>query len=275
MHIIESLQGRLVLVKKQIMSSDFKQFKALHHQETPLLLGNVWNVQSARIFEKLGFQAIGTSSAAVAETLGYRDGEQMPFEDYFFLIRRIRESTPALLSVDLEAGYGATDKAIIENLKRLYDLGIAGINIEDSIVDDAGREIVSADNFAGKLESITGHLQSRNIDLFINVRCDAFLLNLPDAREEAIRRIGLYEKTGVHGIFLPCITKSDDIKATAAATQLPLNVMCMPGLPGFNALRSLGVKRISMGNFLHSATYRHMEALSGKVLEAGDFIALF
>lgn len=257
------------------MSSNFEQFKALHHQQEPLLLGNVWDVQSAIIMEKLGIKAIGTSSAAAAATLGYNDGEDMPFEEYFFLVRRIKAATSIPLSVDLEAGYGNTEAAIVENIQRLHELGVAGINIEDSIVDEQGRHIVPADSFAQQLENITGRLRQLGIDMFINLRSDPFLLGLPDAGKEAVQRIKAYEHSGVHSIFLPCITAVDDIKAAVAATQLPVSVLCMPGLPDFNTLQSLGVKRISMGNFVHGILYKKLEEMGQSIISEGSFAGLF
>lgn len=257
------------------MSSNFERFKALHHQQEPLLLGNVWDVQSAIILEKLGIKAIGTSSAAAAGTLGYNDGEDMPFEEYFFLIKRIRASTSIPLSVDLEGGYGDTEDVIVENIQRLHELGVAGINIEDSVVDEKGRHIVDTRSFAQKMGNISGRLRGLGIDIFINLRSDAFLLGLPDAAKEAVQRIKAYEHTGVHSIFLPCITAEDDIKAAVAATQLPVSVMCMPGLPDFKTLQSLGIKRISMGNFVHGVLYKKMEEMARGIISEGSFSGLF
>jgi 2-methylisocitrate lyase-like PEP mutase family enzyme len=257
------------------MDSQTIVFKELHTQEEPLLLGNVWDVQSARVLEKLGFKAIGTSSAAVAEMLGYKDGEGMPFEEYFFIVKRIKQSTGIPFTVDLEGGYGKTDAAIVKNIQRLSELGVAGINFEDSVVSNGARTIVSAEAFASKLNSIVSQLRSLKIDIFINVRCDAFLLGLAEARKEALRRIALYEKTGVHGIFLPCITADDDIRAATQATPLPVNVMCMPALPGFDQLKSLGVKRISMGNFVNGAIYKRMEELCAAIIREKNFAPMF
>lgn len=257
------------------MAADFNTFKALHAQESPLLIGNAWDAQSAKVLEKLHFKALGTSSAAVAETLGYADGENMPFSEYLMMIRRIKAVTSLPLSVDLEAGYGEVEGKVVENLKLLHGLGIAGINIEDSLVGDKGREMVDTEKFTKKLAAITGRLQEQEINIFINVRCDAFLLNLPNARAAAIQRMAAYEGAGAHGIFLPCITDTADIRAVVSATSLPVNVMCMPNLPDFNTLQSLGVKRISMGNFVHGAIYKHMETLAGKILADGNFSGLF
>ncbi len=257
------------------MSNTFESFKKLHYQNEALLLGNVGDAQSAKILEKLNYKAIGTSSASVAEALGYEDGENMSFEEYLFVIKHIKQVTSIPLTIDMEAGYGKTVDAIVENIKKLAELGVAGINIEDSEISKSERAIVDADQFATKLKGITEKLKAAKIDIFINVRCDAFLLGVPNATTEAVKRIKAYDKTGVHGIFLPCITNESDIKETVAATSLPVSVMCMPALPDFKTLSSLGVKRISMGPFLSRTVFKRMEELAVTIQKEGSFVSLF
>lgn len=253
----------------------FDDFKNLHFKGTPLLLGNVWNVQNAIQYEKLGFKAIGTSSAAVANNFGYEDGENMPFDDYFFMVNRIAKSTNLPLSVDIEAGHGSTIDAIVSNIQMLNTIGVVGINIEDSTVSQSKRVIVDATIFKAKLNKITDELKSKNIRMFINVRCDTFLLSLPNALEEAKFRIKLYETANADGIFLPCITDENDIKAIIESTKLPLNVMCMPDLPNFETLKKLGVNRISMGNFMDAYLNRQMEKATKQIIEMNSFSPIF
>jgi len=211
----------------------------------------------------------------VAATLGYADGEVMSFDEYFFLIKRIKAATPLPLSVDLEGGYGRTVDEIVSNIKRLHEIGIVGINIEDSAIENGSRKIAEGRSFAEKLKQISNGLTSNKVKIFINVRCDAFLLRLQNARQEALSRIKLYESQGINGVFLPCITEIEDIKAAVGATQLPLNVMCMPDLPDFQILESAGVKRISMGNFANINLYGQLEKTSRRILTDKNFSALF
>jgi 2-methylisocitrate lyase-like PEP mutase family enzyme len=257
------------------MKLSFEQFAKLHQQDEPLIIANVWNAQSARLFEKLKFKALATSSAAVASTLGYSDGEQMSFDEYLFVVKRIRAVTSLPLSVDLEGGYGATADEVVSNIKSLSKEGVVGINIEDSAIANGTRKILDAGVFADKLGQISAGLNVAAIQCFINVRCDAFLLGLPDTRMEAIKRIQLYQKQGIHGIFLPCITDLDDIKAAVQSTKLPLNVMCMPALPDFDALRGAGVKRISMGNFVNTFGYSIIEKATNEIIQKKNFSPLF
>jgi len=257
------------------MKSSIKNFRELHKAEQPLILGNVWNVQSAKIYQKLDYQAIGTSSAAVAHSLGYEDGENMPFGEYFFIIKRIIKNTSLPVSVDLEAGYGKDVETVFQNIKELAEIGVAGINIEDTIVFEGKRQLVDKIIFTSKLKSLTNLLTENNIDIFLNVRCDVFLLQLPNAVNEVINRIKLYEAQSVDGIFLPSITSENDIQKIITNTALPINVMCMPNLPDFKKLQSLGVKRISMGNFVNDFGYRKIEEISKAIISNQNFQSLF
>jgi 2-methylisocitrate lyase-like PEP mutase family enzyme len=175
----------------------------------------------------------------------------------------------------MEGGYGNTAAEVVSNIKKLAGIGVAGINIEDSAVKENLRSIIPGSEFAQKLSAICTQLKKEQVDVFINVRCDAFLLDLAEARQEALARIASYEKAGADGIFLPCITDPEDIGAAVNATKLPLNVMCMPNLPDFDTLQSLGVKRISMGNFVNGAVYKHLEEISGTIARQKNFSAVF
>lgn len=253
----------------------YLKFKELHHQAKPLLIGNVWNVQSAKIHEKLNFQAIGTSSAAIAHSLGYEDGEQMSFSDLLFMVERIRKSVALPLSVDIEFGYGNSAAEIADNIITLKKSGVAGINIEDSFFENGERKLKSSDQFFQLLQEVKNILTQQEISVFINVRCDAFLLNVPNAQQMATERIKKYEQAGVDGIFLPCITQESDIAKIVSQTLLPINVMCMPELPNFEKLEKLGVKRISMGNFLNGYVYTALENMTTKIVAEQSFNALF
>lgn len=257
------------------MISHYEIFKKLHESEKPLIFGNVWNVQSAKVFEQLKFDAVGTSSAAIAKSLGYEDGENIPFEEYFYLIKRISENINIPLSVDLEAGFGNEIETIFSNIKRLTEIGIAGINIEDSIIKNSSRIILPPGEFADKLIKICKKLDQEKVEIFVNVRTDTYLLNLENKLNETKNRIHLYESANIDGIFIPCITSVNDIKELVNSTKLPINVMCMPDLPSFKTLSDLGVKRISMGNFICDFVYSQMENKMNEVTADQNFNSLF
>ncbi|WP_299315098.1 isocitrate lyase/phosphoenolpyruvate mutase family protein [uncultured Aquimarina sp.] len=249
-------------------------FKELHNQKTPLLLGNVWDVPSTKTAEKLGFQAIGTSSAAIASLLGYHDGEEMRFSELAYFVKRIAANTHLPVSVDLESGYSRDPKIIAQHIKELVDFGVVGINIEDSISTDT-RILLDADVFANTIIAVKSILAQENIDIFLNVRTDGFLLGDPNPITTTKNRIQLYEAAGADGIFTPCIEQESDIKEIVTCTRLPVNVMCMPDLPDFETLSNLGVRRISMGNFLFDKMYGQLEITAKEVIEQQSFQSIF
>ncbi|NQX86564.1 MAG: isocitrate lyase/phosphoenolpyruvate mutase family protein [Flavobacteriaceae bacterium] len=249
-------------------------FKKLHYQDTPLLIGNVWDVPSTKTAQNLNFQAIGTSSSAIASILGYKDGEDLEFSELEYVVKRIAINTNLPLSVDLESGYSRQPKAIVNHIKRLAALGVVGINIEDSVVNEK-RMLLNANDFAKTLKEIRRELEKQNIDVFINVRTDTFILLQENVIKETKQRIGLYQNAGANGIFVPCIEKENDIKTIVGATNLPINVMCMPKLPDFETLTKLGVKRISMGNFIFDKMYANFEESLQTVLNHNSFKSIF
>jgi 2-methylisocitrate lyase-like PEP mutase family enzyme len=226
------------------------------------------------LIQEKGFPAVGTSSAAVASGLGYEDGEGMPFDDYLFVIKRIVGSVKIPVTVDMEMGYGKTGEAIASNISKLIELGIAGINIEDSAIEKSKRFLKEAKEFSKTIEYIKNYLAANNLNLFVNVRCDTYLLHVKNMQEETINRLKLYETAGADGIFLPCITAENDIAEAVRNTTLPVNVMCIPGLPDFDRLNKLGVKRASMGPFLFNKTYKKAGEMMQKVIDKRDFSSI-
>src|SRR5437879_2694903 len=126
--------------------SHFATFSQLHQNPTPFVLGNIWDVHSARAFEANGYPAIGTSSQAVAQSLGYEDGEKLPFETLLQLATRVAGAVRIPFSVDLEGGYSRTTGGIIGNIEKLHDAGVVGINLEDTIAG-ATRQLQSVPDF--------------------------------------------------------------------------------------------------------------------------------
>jgi len=228
----------------------FETFTQLHQDQTPLLVGNIWDVNSATIFERNGFKAIATSSAAVANSFGYDDGEQLPFDLVVQLAKKVVKEIRIPFSVDIEGGYSRTITGIGENIERLHDIGVVGINLEDTLPGNP-RTLQTPHAFQAILSGVADYLGKRNLKIFLNVRTDGFLLGMTSALGETLARIKVYENSGANGIFVPCVEDKNDIIKIVQSTRLPINVMSMPKLPSFPELSELGVKRISMGSSIH------------------------
>jgi 2-methylisocitrate lyase-like PEP mutase family enzyme len=252
--------------------NDFEIFSQLHYNAKPLVIGNAWDVASAKTYEENGFKAVATSSAAIADSLGYQDGQNMPFDLLVENAARIRRNISVPLSVDMERGYADTIPGILENIDRLCEAGVAGINIEDSM---AGRKLRSTESFQKIVSAVANHLSRKNKQLFINVRTDTVLLKIPDAVEETMHRAKAYEAAGANGIFVPFIYNINDIKKVVAATSLPVHVLSMKELPDFNALAEAGVKRISMGSWVYRAMKRWMHQTIAAIQREQNFNSIF
>jgi 2-methylisocitrate lyase-like PEP mutase family enzyme len=252
----------------------FQTFKELHNREEPLLIGNIWDAHSAQIYERNGFNAIATSSAAVANSYGYDDGEKLPFELLVQLATTVVKKVTIPLSVDIEGGYNRTGNGIGENIRKLLDVGVVGVNLEDTL-SGSQRTLQPEAEFVKVLIELANYLDKHNCKVFLNIRTDGFLLGMPNALNETLARIKAYEKTGVHGMFVPCVEDKQDIQKLVACSQLPINVMCMPNLPNFVELAALGVKRISMGNFFHQSIMKTVETKLQRIMSDQSFKSVF
>lgn len=221
----------------------YTKFKKLHQQDEILILGNVWDAQSAKIAADTGFQALGSSSHAIANLLGYEDGEQISVDEILFMVERIVKATKLPVSVDFEAGYSDDPEIVAQHVKRLVDAGVVGINLEDGKVVKGARKLSKPDVLINKIQAI----KSLTKNVFINARADTYTTKHENALTESISRIQAYEKAGADGIFIPLAEKKKDITDIVNSTKLPLNLFLTGKLPKLEELQTIGVKRISHG----------------------------
>jgi len=250
-------------------------FKQLHQQDNPLYLGNIWDINSALAHEQAGYKALGTSSAAIAESLGYKDGENMPFEALFDCVNAIVQKTSCPLTVDIEAGYSRDTQTIIKHIIQLTEIGAVGVNLEDSVVIKGNREIVDPSKFSETVKTIKDGLTQNGVSVFLNIRTDSFIMGLENALKNTIARSTLYEKSGADGIFIPGITDESDIKKCVKSVSIPVNVMTMPNLPSFQTLKTLGVKRVSMGPFVYNKMNKDLSDTLKNIEKHQSFNPLF
>jgi len=237
--------------------TDFEKFRHLHFQSQPFILANVWNAKSAAIAEAGGFKAVATSSGAIAESLGYKDGEHIPFDELLYMVRRIKASITIPLSVDFERGYTNDLNVLDEHIQKLIDSGVVGINIEDAEGEDI---------YLKKLYRIKNYLVKTNQQLFINARTDVFLQKLPAPLETTIKRAGLYREAGADGLFVTGIQDTGMIREIVASTTLPVNVVGVSKAISLSVLADCGVRRVSMAPLLYKATYKHAQMIVTEIV---------
>lgn len=251
-------------------------FRALHHGDPLLVLPNAWDVPSARIFEDAGFPAIATSSAALAASVGYPDGEKIPKDELFAIVRKMAGVLAVPLSVDIEGGYGATTEQLQDTICRLIESGAVGLNIEDTVRSE-GRELRTIGDQTARIRAIRRIADSRGVPLMINARTDAYLVapgDEPARLHEAIRRGKAFEDAGADCLYPMGLVAPDSMRAYAAAVGCPVNVMVRKGLPPVAELERLGVKRLSLGPTSMYAALAALKDVARELRERGTYESL-
>jgi 2-methylisocitrate lyase-like PEP mutase family enzyme len=225
---------------------NLKTFRDLHASDRVLLLPNAWDAGSAALARSIGAKAIATTSAGLAWSSGYPDGDVLPRANLLFAVGAIcRAARGVPVSADIEGGYSDDPDEVAELIVALRGLGVVGVNLEDG---DGAPELLVA-----KVEAIKRRLGRVGDDIFINARTDVFLRELATgdaALQESIARVKLFEKAGADGVFVPFAFDPDTVRTIARATHLPLNILAVKGLPSPRDLYDLGVRRLSAGSTL-------------------------
>ncbi|GEC57154.1 2-methylisocitrate lyase-like PEP mutase family enzyme [Bradyrhizobium japonicum] len=226
-----------------------ERFAQLHRGSNPLVLVNAWDAWSANVCEAAGHQAVATSSFSIAESLGFKDGQNVPLALLLAAVETISRSVSVPITVDFEAGFGDTPQQIGDAVGRVIEAGAIGINIEDGL-SRGERVLVNAEQHCEKIAQALAAANQRGLPLFINARFDGVLLEKKQTDtliNEAIRRARLYQTAGASGLFVPGLTELPLIQRLARSIDLPLNIMMMPGGPSVAELASAGVSRVSLG----------------------------
>jgi len=243
------------------------RFAALHVKGAPLLLYNAWDAGSAQSILDAGAKAIATSSWAVAEAQGYRDGEAIPVGLVEQIVARIAGTLDVPVTVDFEGGYSDDDTVLAENVSRLLALGVVGMNFEDRVVKGVG--LYAVDRQAHRIAAIRDAADKKGVNLFINARTDLFLGQQGDPAKsvgDALDRAKAYASVGASGLFIPGLQDDALIGRICDGTALPVNVMVMDGVPSNERLAKLGVARISYGPIPYISAMKALKEDARKVL---------
>jgi len=225
-----------------------KRFADLHTKGDPLVLFNAWDAGSAKAIGTAGAKAIATSSYAVADAQGYRDGEDIPIDLALAIVGRIVASVDLPVTADFEGGYSEDDGLLAENVQRLIESGAIGINFEDRVL--LGKGLYEIERQARRIATIREAADRLGVPLFINARTDLFLGrggDPEDAVGAALDRAEAYAAAGASGFFVPGLADDTLIGRICEGSSLPVNVMMMDGVSSHAKLAGLGVARISYG----------------------------
>lgn len=243
-------------------------FAALHKKGDPVILYNIWDPGSAAAVRDAGAKALATGSAPVAMAQGFSDGQNIPFDAALDNARRIVEAVDIPVTMDLEGAYAEDTFGISANVKRALETGVVGFNFEDQIVGT--KELYDIETQAARVAAMRESCDVAGVPAFINARTDIFLKAAPETHDQAMlddamARAKAYADAGASGFFAPGLKDEAMIGQLCEATDLPVNIIALPGTPDTPTLAKLGVARISYG----PVPYRQMIAwLQDKAREA-------
>jgi 2-methylisocitrate lyase-like PEP mutase family enzyme len=262
-------------IRKQAQKAE--QFRKLHHGPRMLLLPNAWDVVSARILEECGHPAIATSSAAVAFSRGYPDGQRIPRDEMLDVVARIAGAVRVPVTADLEAGYGTSAKDMAETVKAAIEAGAIGINLEDVTGDDASSH-VDMPLQVEKIRTIRETAKSLGVPFVLNARTDIYLLPIgPEATrfERTVKRLRAYGDAGADCLFVPGLYDRETISKLVKAVQAPINILANPACPAMAELEKIGVARVSAGSGIMRAAMGLVRRIGKEMLDSRSCETMF
>lgn len=251
------------------LAAKCERFRALHERGT-FVIANAWDPGSARVLAGLGFEAIATSSGAMANVLGRLDGD-VTRDDAIAHARAIAEAVDVPVSADLEKGYGDAPGDAAETIRRAAAAGCAGGSIEDGSGDSA-RPIFDLSLAVERIAAAAEAARSQAHPFVLTARAENFLHGKRDL-DDTIRRLQAYERAGADVLFAPGLPDLAAVAAVCAALTRPVNFMVGIRGKSFSVaeLQAAGVRRISLATSLYRAAMTGLLAAAREIRESGTF----
>ncbi|MEO8667878.1 MAG: isocitrate lyase/phosphoenolpyruvate mutase family protein [Bauldia sp.] len=248
-----------------------RAFRSLHARPGLFVMPNPWDVGTARILAALGFEALATSSAALAVGLGMADNTTSR-EQAIVHAHTIVEATDLPVNGDLEAGYGRDASAVVETIRDAIDCGLAGCSIEDA-TGDKRQPLFEIGHAAARVRAAREAIDRAGVDFVLTARAEGMLFGGPESLSDAIRRLQAYEEEGADVVYAPGASTEEQVSAIVSAVKVPVNVLGGMGKEPLSVARlaELGVKRVSLGSRLFQASMAAFLRASQELKESGTF----
>ncbi len=245
-------------------------FRALHEREYAFIIPNPWDIGTARLLEHLGFEALATTSAGYAFSLGQRD-YQLGRDQTLAHAASIVSATDLPVSADLENGFGDAPETVTETIRLAAAAGLAGGSIEDS----TGRPedpIYQFEIAVERIRAAAAAARALPSPFTLTARAENFLWGRPDLRD-TIKRLQAFQEAGADVLYAPGLGSEDNIAAVVKSVDRPVNVVM--GLKGVQLslaeLSKIGVKRVSVGSALSRAALGAFLRAAREMRERGTF----
>ena len=247
------------------------KFRAMHDSGC-FVLPNPWDVGTAVYLEHLGFNALATTSAGFAFSLGKRDGD-VPRDEMLAHIRKIVEATALPVNADFLNGFADKPEEVAANVKLCVDMGVAGLSIEDNSQDPAA-PLYEKHLAVERIRAARSAIDDSETGVVLTGRCEAWLVHDPHPLRTALERLAAYAEAGADCLYAPGVSTPDEItQIVKTVAPKPVNIL----VSGFNhqlsvsELGDLGVRRISVGSGLALAAWGALLRAAQDIKTNGTF----
>lgn len=259
-------------ISRTSQAAKAEAFRALHRGPGILVLPNAWDVASACIFEQAGVLAIATTSAGIAFTLGYPDGEKISRDEMLAWVGRIAAKVKVPVSADIEAGYGGRAEDAARTAGAVIGAGAVGVNLEDS--SDDPHILIDLSLQIEKITAMREEAKRLAVPLVINARTDVFLRGIGDPQHRydlTLRRLATFREAGADCLFVPGLSALKTIERLVEDLRHPINILAGPGSPTIPELQNAGVARVSLGSSTMRATLGLARRIAEELRSSGTY----
>jgi 2-methylisocitrate lyase-like PEP mutase family enzyme len=260
----------------ETQKSKASTFRALHAGPRILVLPNAWDVISARVIEEAGFGAIATTSAGIAFTLGYPDGQKISRAEMLQVVAGIARAVRVPVTADVEAGYGDRPEDAAQTAREVIEAGAVGMNLEDA-TNERDHPLMDLSLQLEKIRAVQEAAKQARVPIVLNARTDVYLLQVgtPEARYDlALQRLSAFRDAGADCLFLPGVRDSESIRRMVSDLKFSLNILAGPGSPSVPELEKLGVARVSLGSGPIRATLGLVRRMAEELKATGTYRSL-
>jgi len=254
-------------------SARAEAFRSLHDRSGIFAIPNPWDAGSATLLAKLGFEALATTSAGFAFSVGRHDAEgAIGREETLANARAIVDATSLPVSADLENGFGDEPETCAETILRAAAVGLVGGSIEDA-TGCASDPIYAYDLSIRRVQAAVKSARSLPFPFVLTARAENLINGRPDL-PDTIRRLAAFAEAGADALYAPGLKTREEIDAVVrAVAPKPVNVVMGLSGPSFSldVLARLGVKRVSLGSSLARAAYGAFLQAAREVKQKGTF----
>ena len=239
------------------------------HSSGCFVMPNPWDVGTASALEQLGFQALATTSAGFAWTLGRADN-QVVLDEALEHLRLVADAVAVPVNADFQGGFAGDPEQVNENVKLAVATGIAGLSIEDSTGDEAD-PLYELDLAVERIRAARGAIDESGTGVILTGRSEGFVVGRPDI-DETIRRLRAYAEAGADCLYAPRIGTVEQVAAIiAAVSPKPVNLLINASFMTVQQAASLGVRRISVGGTLARTAWGGFLEAANEIAGSGTF----